>query len=43
MNEKDRWEGQYRRPRPHLAMEPNTVRPTIDRRQLLSGTAMLLG
>ena len=43
MNEQDRWNGQYRRPHPHFTMEENTIRPTIDRRQLLSGTAMLLG
>lgn len=43
MNEQDRWNGQYRRPRPHFSDEKTVIRPTIDRRQLLTGTAMLLG
>ncbi len=41
MNEQDRFNGQYRRPRPHFSDEK--IRPTIDRRQLLTGAAMLLG
>ena len=43
MNDIDRFDGQYRRPRPHFTDEPLTVRPTVDRRQLLTGGAMLLG
>ncbi len=43
MNEQDRWNGQYRRPRPHFSDEKAEIRPTIDRRQLLTGAAMLLG
>ena len=43
MNEQDRFDGQYRRPRPHFSAEENAVRPTVDRRQLLTGAAMLLG
>lgn len=43
MNEQDRFDGQYRRPRPHFSDEKTDVRPTIDRRQLLTGGAMLLG
>lgn len=35
--------GQYRRPRPHFSDEKAEIRPTVDRRQLLSGAAMLLG
>lgn len=34
---------QYRRPQHHLPDEQIDVRPTIDRRQLLTGSAMLLG
>lgn len=34
---------QYRRPQSHLPDEKIDVRPTIDRRQLLTGSAMLLG
>ncbi|MBQ8555782.1 MAG: hypothetical protein IJ438_07915 [Clostridia bacterium] len=34
---------QYRRPHPHFSDEKAEVRATIDRRQLLSGCAMLLG
>lgn len=43
MNEQDRFDGQYRRPRPHFSDEKVDVRPAIDRRQLLTGGAMLLG
>ena len=43
MNEQDRWNGQYRRPRPHFSDEKTEIRPTVDRRQLLTGAAMLLG
>ena len=43
MNEQDRFDGQYRRPHPHFSAEENAVRPTVDRRQLLTGAAMLLG
>ena len=43
MNEQDRFNEQYRRPRPHFSDEKIEVRPTIDRRQLLTGGAMLLG
>lgn len=42
-NEQDRFDGQYRRPKPHFSDEKADVRPTIDRRQLLTGGAMLLG
>lgn len=43
MNEQDRFDGQYRRPQPHFSDEKVEIRPTIDRRQLLTGGAMLLG
>ena len=43
MNEQDRFDGQYRRPRPHFSDEKSEIRPTVDRRQLLTGAAMLLG
>jgi len=43
MNDMDRFDGQYRRPRPHFSDEKADIRPTIDRRQLLTGGAMLLG
>lgn len=43
MNEQDRFNEQYRRPRLHFSDEKVEVRPTIDRRQLLTGGAMLLG
>ena len=43
MNDIDRFDGQYRRPKPHLSDEPANIRPTVDRRQLLTGAAMLLG
>ena len=43
MNDLDRWDGQYRRPRPHFSDEKAEIRPTIDRKQLLTGGAMLLG
>ena len=43
MNEQDRFDEQYRRPRPHFSTEQPEVRATIDRRQLLTGGAMLLG
>ncbi len=43
MNDMDRWNGQYRRPSPHFSDEKVEIRPTIDRRQLLTGGAMLLG
>ena len=42
MNDMDRFDGQYRRPRPHLN-DANDIRPTVDRRQLLTGGAMLAG
>lgn len=34
---------QYRRPQHHIGSEPIDVRPTVDRRQLLTGSATLLG
>ena len=43
MNDMDRFNGQYRRPKPHLTEENAAVRPTVDRKSLLTGTAMLLG
>ena len=43
MNDFDRWDGTYRRPRPHFTDEKDQIRPTVDRRQLLTGGAMLLG
>ncbi len=43
MNDIDRFDGQYRRPSPHLSDEPADIRPTVDRRQLLTGGAMLVG
>lgn len=43
MNEQDRFNEQYRRPRPHFSDEKVEVRATVDRRQLLTGGAMLLG
>ena len=43
MNEQDRFDGAYRRPRPHFSDEKVEVRATVDRRQLLTGGAMLLG
>lgn len=43
MNDIDRFDGQYRRPRPHFSTEETTIRPTVDRRQLLTGGAMLMG
>ena len=43
MNDMDRFDGQYRRPKPHFSDEKAEIRPTIDRRQLLTGGAMLLG
>lgn len=43
MNDMDRFDGQYRRPQPHFSDEKVEIRPTIDRRQLLTGSAMLLG
>ncbi len=43
MNDQERFDGQYRRPRPHFSDEKVEIRPTIDRRQLLTGGAMLLG
>ena len=43
MNEQDRFNEQYRRPKPHFSDEKVEIRPTIDRRQLLTGGAMLLG
>ena len=33
----------YRRPRPHFSAEEDVIRPTIDRRRLLTGSALLLG
>ena len=43
MNDMDRFDGQYRRPKPHFSDEKTDIRPTVDRRQLLTGSAMLLG
>lgn len=43
MNDQDRYNAKYRRPRPHFSDEKVEIRPTIDRRQLLTGGAMLLG
>ena len=43
MNDMDRFDGRYRRPQPHFTAEQADIRPTVDRRQLLTGTAMLLG
>jgi len=43
MNDIDRFDGQYRRPRPHFSDEKADIRPTVDRRQLLTGSAMLVG
>ena len=43
MNDQERFDGQYRRPQPHFSDEKVEIRPTIDRRQLLTGGAMLLG
>ena len=43
MNDLDRFNGQYRRPRPHLTEDNMQIRPTIDRSQLLTGGAMLAG
>ena len=43
MNDMDRFNGQYRRPQPHFSDEKVEIRPTVDRRQLLTGSAMLLG
>lgn len=33
----------YRRPRPHFSAEQDVVRATVDRRRLLTGSALLLG
>lgn len=33
----------FRQPRPHMSNEPIDIRPTVDRRQLLTGSAMLMG
>ena len=41
MHDLDQWNGQYRRPKPHLSDEKPVIRPTIDRRALLTGCAML--
>ena len=43
MNDMDRFDGQYRRPMPHFTDEKVDIRPTVDRKQLLTGGAMLLG
>lgn len=43
MNDMDRFDGQYRRPQPHFSDEKLEIRPTVDRRQLLTGGAMLVG
>lgn len=43
MNDIDRFDGQYRRPKPHFSDEQAEIRPTVDRRQLLTGSAMLVG
>ncbi len=43
MNDIDRFDGQYRRPKPHFSDEKTDIRPTVDRRQLLTGSAMLVG
>lgn len=42
-NNQNEQNGQYRRPRPHFSDEKVEVKPTVDRRQLLTGCAMLLG
>ena len=34
---------QYRRPQHHSTQEPIDIRPTIDRKQLLTGSAVLMG
>ncbi len=39
----DNWDGQYRRPRPHFSDEKTAVHPSLDRRQLLTGGALLAG
>lgn len=41
MNDFDNMDGQYRRPRSHLPVE-GEARPTVTRRQLLSGCALLM-
>ncbi len=43
MNDFDKWNGQYRRPQPHFTAEEKSsgIRPTIDRRRLITGSAML--
>lgn len=33
----------YRRPRPHFSAEEDVIRPTVDRRRLLMGSAVLMG
>ncbi|MGN0755168.1 MAG: hypothetical protein ACI4ME_12000 [Aristaeellaceae bacterium] len=43
MNDMDRFNQQYRRPKPHFSDEKAEIRPTIDRRRLLTGSAMLAG
>lgn len=43
MNDIDRFDGQYRRPKPHFSDEKMDIRPTVDRRQLLTGSVMLVG
>ena len=43
MNDMDRFNQQYRSPKPHFSDEKAEIRPTIDRRQLLTGSAMLAG
>ena len=43
MNDLDNWDGQYRRPRPHLFDDKTDVKATVDRRSLLTGGAMLAG
>lgn len=41
MHDLDQWNGQYRRPKPHFSDEKPVIRPTIDRRALLTGCTML--
>lgn len=40
MNDLDKWDGQYRRPVPHFT-EETAVRPTVDRRKVLTGSGIL--
>lgn len=43
MSHFDNPNNQYRRPQSHLPDEQIDIRPTVDRRQLLTGSAVLLG